>query len=245
MSRIKRREPLTQQLADRMRRRIESGRFKQGRKLPSENELIDEFGVSRAVVREAISNLKAIGMVTTRQGAGAFVASTAANAPFQVQEASLDVLQEVIAVLELRIAIEVEAAFLAATRRTADDLKALKSAVQLLARSAEAGTDDGVTADLAFHTALARATGNPHFLRLFGYLGAMLIPRSRVRAFAPNDRSRQEFIARIVADHQAILDAIERRDAEGARDAMAEHLQRTRGRLQKASQLRKRARAGK
>lgn len=234
MPRLERRGSLTKQLVDQMRKRIESGRFKNNQKLPSESDLIDEFGVSRAVVREAISNLKAIGMVATRQGVGAFVVRNSSNIPFHVEEASLDMVQEVIAVLEVRIGLETEAAFLAASKRTNADLKSMREAIEAMTRAVD-GDDDGVEPDLQFHSAIARATGNKHFLSLFGYLGALLIPRSRVRAFKPGGPPRKEFFAGIVKEHKAILRAIEAQDADAARTAMAAHLGGSKERLQKTS----------
>lgn len=215
-----------------MRKRIESGKFKNNEQLPTENELIDSYGVSRTVVREAISNLKAIGMVATRQGVGAFVVRTSPNMPFHVEEASLDMLQEVIAVLEVRVGLETEAAYLAAHKRSTDDLKAMRDAIEAMKRAVDSD-DDGVEPDLQFHSAIARATGNKHFLSLFGYLGALLIPRSRVRAFKPGGPTRHEFFAGIIKEHKAILHAIEARDADGARLAMADHLGGSKARLER------------
>jgi GntR family transcriptional repressor for pyruvate dehydrogenase complex len=225
-----------------MRRQIESGKFKSKEKLPSENEMIDAFGVSRTVVREAISNLKAIGMVATRQGVGAFVIRNSANVPFHVEEASLDMIQEVVAVLEVRIGLEMEAAYLAATRRTNSDLKVMKHSIEAMTRAID-GNDDGVEPDLKFHSAIARATGNKHFLSLFGYLGALLIPRSRVRAFKPGGTPRKEFFSLIIKEHKAILRAIESRNADGARAAMAAHLGGSKERLEKTSAVKPRRRS--
>jgi GntR family transcriptional repressor for pyruvate dehydrogenase complex len=234
MARLERSESLTKQLVDQMRKRIESGNFKSNQKLPSESELIDEFGVSRTVVREAISNLKAIGMVATRQGVGAFVVRNSASLPFHIDQASLDMVKEVVSVIEVRIGLETEAAYLAATRRTNADLKVMKESIDAMARAIDSDSDDGVEPDLKFHSAIARATGNKHFLSLFGYLGALLIPRSRVRAFKPGGMPRKEFFSLIVKEHKAILRAIEQRDADGARKAMAIHLGGSKERLQKS-----------
>jgi GntR family transcriptional repressor for pyruvate dehydrogenase complex len=187
-------------------------------------------------VREAISNLRAIGMVATRQGVGAFVVRTSANTPFYIEEATLDVLQEVVGVLEVRIALEVEAANLAAQRRATSDLKVMKGSLRALSR-AVASEDDGVRADLDFHGAIAKATGNKHFLSLFGYLGALLIPRSRVRTFDAHPSSRHEYLDRILREHTAIYEAIEAKDADSARAAMAAHLGRSKNRLQRSSEL--------
>jgi GntR family transcriptional repressor for pyruvate dehydrogenase complex len=242
VARFERRETLTKQLVEEMRQRIETGKFKSNEKLPSENEMIDEFGVSRTVVREAISNLKAIGMVATRQGVGAFVVRNSASLPFHIDQASLDMVKEVVSVIEVRIGLETEAAYLAATRRTNADLRVMKESIDAMALAIDSDSDDGVEPDLRFHSAIARATGNKHFLSLFGYLGALLIPRSRVRAFKPGGIPRKEFFSLIVREHKAILKAIEKRDAEGARLAMAKHLGGSKQRLEKSSATAKQTR---
>lgn len=241
MPRLERRDTLTMQLVEQMRKQIESGKFKNNERLPSESEMIDAFGVSRTVVREAISNLKAIGMVATRQGVGAFVVRNSSNVPFHVEEASLDMVQEVVSVLEVRISLETEAAYLAATRRSTADLRSMKAAIEDMSRAID-GNDDGVEPDLQFHSAIARATGNKHFLSLFGYLGALLIPRSRVRAFKPGGISRKEFFSLIVREHKAIVRAIEARDGEAARGAMAVHLSGSKERLLKSAATGKQSR---
>ncbi len=125
---LPRRETLTSQLAKTLGERITAGEYAAGSKLPTEQELVEAFGVSRTVVREAISLLKAGGMVTTRQGVGVFVTQAETARPFRVEEARLDVLREVIAVVELRIGVEAEGASLAAQRRTEADLAALAAA---------------------------------------------------------------------------------------------------------------------
>jgi DNA-binding transcriptional regulator YhcF (GntR family) len=111
---LRRRETLTSQLTKTLTERIAKGALKPGDKLPSEQELIEQFGVSRTVVREAISSLRAAGLVATQQGVGAFVQAAAASQPFRIDENSLDLIKEVINVVELRIGLEAEAAALAA-----------------------------------------------------------------------------------------------------------------------------------
>lgn len=234
MALLRRRDTLTHQLVEAIRERIESGLYKSGEKLPSEQELIGEFGVSRTVVREAISNLKAIGMVSTQQGVGAFVVRTSAASPFHIEEASLDVLQEAVAVLEVRMSLELEAAYLAATRRKSADLKAMQRALDAMAQSI-VDEGDAVQADLDFHAAIARATSNRHFLSLFAYLGALLIPRSRIHTFQLQSSSRSDYLRGILKEHERIRDAIERGSPDAARDAMRVHLGGSRDRLRKRS----------
>src|SRR3546814_879795 len=107
---------LAAELVERLSGEILSGKLAPGSKLPTEQEMVAATGVSRTVVREAVAALRAEGLVVTRQGVGAFVAADIRRRPFRIDEASLDVLKEVVNVLELRAALEAEAAALAAER---------------------------------------------------------------------------------------------------------------------------------
>lgn len=226
----RRRDPLAKQLVDAIAERISSGRYKSGDRLPSEQELIEEFGVSRTVVREAIANLKAVGMVSTRQGLGAFVLRDAAIIPFRIEESALEAVNEAIAVLEVRISLESEAAYLAAIRRDDSHLARMREALDTMAAAVEAG-EDAIDADLAFHSAIAAATGNKHFLALFSYLGSLLIPRARLRYGHLEDEARRDYLRRINEEHRTLFTAIERQDPEGARAAIRLHLNGSRDRL--------------
>jgi GntR family transcriptional repressor for pyruvate dehydrogenase complex len=228
---LRRRETLTSQLVKALTEKIGRGELKAGDRLPTEQELIGTFGVSRTVVREAISSLRATGLVTTQQGVGAFVRDPPAP-PLQTTAASMEMLHEVIHVLELRIGVEVEAAALAAQRREPDHVQAMRDAIHRMGEAIEAVADT-VEPDLTFHRTIAEATGNPHFIHLFNYLGALLIPRSRVETyrFIPEDRA--DYLRRVNREHQTIFQAIERRNVDGACSAMRMHLSNSRDRLQK------------
>jgi len=230
---LRRRETLTSQLVKALTDRIGQGELKAGDRLPTEQELIEAFGVSRTVVREAISSLRATGLVTTQQGVGAFVRERPA-APLQTSAISLDMVHEVIQVLELRIGVEVEAVALAAQRREARHVQAMRDAMARMGDAIEA-VGDTVEPDLAFHRAIAEATGNPHFTHLFSYLGALLIPRTRVETFRFTPEDRASYLHRINREHQTIFQAIEARDVDGACSAMRMHLSNSRDRLRKAT----------
>ena len=102
--------------------RIRDGRLAPGDKLPTEAAFMAEFGVSRTVVREAMSKLQASALVETRHGVGTFVVGTGDSAVFRIRADQLATLRDVVAMLELRIGVETEAAGLAAQRRTAENL---------------------------------------------------------------------------------------------------------------------------
>jgi DNA-binding GntR family transcriptional regulator len=97
-------------LVDALGERIRDGRLSAGDKLPTEAEVMAEFGVSRTVVREAISKLQAAGMVETRHGIGTFVVGAGDASAFRIEPQQLATLRDVVAVLELRIGVESEAA---------------------------------------------------------------------------------------------------------------------------------------
>ena len=117
---------LAQTVVDRLAGRIRRGEFKAGDKLPTEYEITRAFGVSRTVVREAMSRLQAAELVETRHGVGTFVREGADSAPFRIAPVETATLNELIAILELRLSIEAEAAALAASRRSQAHLAAMR-----------------------------------------------------------------------------------------------------------------------
>src|SRR5258708_1145873 len=120
---------LAQRLVESLGDRIRDGRLAPGAKLPAEAGFMSEFGVSRTVVREAISKLQASGLVQTRHGVGTFVIGLGDGSVFRIAPEQLATLHDVVAMLELRIGVETEAAGLAAQRRTADNLLAMRDAL--------------------------------------------------------------------------------------------------------------------
>ncbi|MGO4451579.1 FadR/GntR family transcriptional regulator [Phyllobacterium sp. TAF24] len=230
MSGIGKRETLTGQLVKAVADRITSGHYKRGERLPTEQEMIAEFNVSRTVVREAIANLKAKGLVHTQQGIGAFVLKDLQTAPFRIEEDNLELVEEIISVMELRISIELEAAALAAVRRDEAELAGIKNALDMMKAAIEQG-ESSVQADLEFHRAIAIATKNRHFLSMFNYLGEMLIPRTRLQTHKINGLPQREYLERVNREHDQIYQSIKAQDVEGARAAMRLHLGSSRDRL--------------
>ena len=129
----------TAQLAERLGRDILTGKARAGDRLPTEQELIARFQVSRTVVREAMASLRAQGLIVSRQGAGVFVAGNATVQPFRIASDELHSLTEVENVLQLRLAVEVEAAGIAAERRTASDLCTSRTACNCWTSPSQAG----------------------------------------------------------------------------------------------------------
>ncbi len=225
---------LTSDLVQSLGDRIRDGRLATGEKLPREADLMAEFGVSRTVVREAMSRLQAAGMVETRHGIGTFVVGIGDASTFRISPDQVGTLQDVISVLELRIAVETEGAGLAAARRSEAHLKAMRSALDAFAAAVEAGRD-AVGPDFQFHLELARATGNNHFEQLMGTLGGTMIPRARLESAEPITTERRDYLRRVNGEHESIYEAVARQDADAARAAMRTHLTNSRERRRRAA----------
>ena len=196
---------------------------------------MNEFGVSRTVVREALSKLQASGLVETRHGIGTFVVGFGDSAPFRIAPEQFATLRDVIAVLELRIGVETEAAALAAQRRKDTNLLTLQNALEAFSRAIESG-EDSVAADFQFHLEIARSTQNEHFAELIGTLGSMIIPRARLDPVISSSPERREYLRRVNAEHESIYQSIANRDIEGARAAMRTHLANSRERRRRANE---------
>jgi len=239
---------LAHELVEALGERIRNGQLALGDKLPTEAAVMAEFGVSRTVVREALSKLQAAGLVETRHGIGTFVVDSGADAAgFRIDPQQLATLRDVVAVLELRIGVETEAAGLAAQRRSEADLLAMREALSAFSAAIEAGRD-AVSADFQFHTEVARATQNAHFSGLLATLGTQIIPRARLGEAAPPvaepapvprptealDPQRLAYLRRVHAEHESIYDAIAAQDADAARAAMRTHLANSRERRRRA-----------
>lgn len=213
--------------------RIERAELKPGDRLPTERELTAAYGVSRTVVREAISSLRAEGLVVTRQGTGAFVSRELPRAVFRIDQGELVTLQDVVRVMEVRIGLEAETAALAALRRTDVHVAQMRAALEEIEGNVES-TEKSVDADLRFHLLVAEATGNAHFVELLRQLGPLLIPRARVDTFRDDAASRAAYLRRVNQEHDQVLQSIARGDADGARAAMRVHLVNGRERIRGA-----------
>ncbi|BBE72467.1 FadR/GntR family transcriptional regulator [Oharaeibacter diazotrophicus] len=212
-----------------LRARVASGDLAAGARLPTEAALVAEFGVSRSVVREAVAVLAADGLVEPRQGSGVFVTARAgAGLAGAVADLS-GRLTAVLDVLEVRMAVEIEAAALAAQRRSAAGEAAIREAFAGLVGELEAGRPSG-DADFAFHRAIAAATSNPFYVETLDVLGRRTIPRDLVAEAAPAYTASRAFVDALTAEHRAILDAVAAADPAAARDAMRRHLDASRRR---------------
>jgi len=223
-------------VVDKLVVRINTGALPAGTKLPTEAEVMAEYGVSRTVVREALSKLQASGQVVTRQGIGTFVTGAGSATPFRIDSQQLETLHDVIAVLELRIGLETEAAGLAARRRTEENLQAMREALAAFSAALDEGRD-AIGSDYQFHLEVARATHNPHYVSMMGALGMSSIPRSRLDRTRPDDAERIAYLRYVNREHETIYDAIANQDSDAARAAMRTHIGNSRERRRKAATL--------
>jgi len=224
---------LTDRITEVLINEITSGNYKLGEILPPEQTIADRLGVSRTVLREAVSRLKADGLVTSKQGRGLAVQATARPSVLRMHAADEDKLDEILAIVELRRGFEIEAASLAASRRNDDDLLAMRNALDDMAAAIE--TDDiaaGIEADLRSHRAIAEATRNEHYVEFFHFLSRLLrdnltVSRTRsAKAKRGTDAQRE---------HEIIFEAIQRGEPQLARQCARNHVENTESRLRSSN----------
>jgi GntR family transcriptional regulator, transcriptional repressor for pyruvate dehydrogenase complex len=231
----KRSRGLAHELVEGIGAQIHSQQLRPGDKLPTESEIMQTYGVSRTVVREALSKLQAAGLVETHHGIGTFVLEARPTASFRIDPADIATAVDVLAVLELRISLETESAGLAAQRRTDDQLQDMRAALDAFeANVGEAG--DTVSPDFRFHLQIARATGNRYFADIMSHLGATVIPRTRINSARFLTEELSQYLRRVNREHEEIYEAIARRDPESAKAAMRIHLTNSRERLRRAQE---------
>lgn len=217
---------LAEQIVARLGADIRGGRLAAGARLPTEQALTDELGVSRTVVREAVAALRADGLVVTRRGSGAYVADPTAG-PYRIAAPSASrAIADILDVMELRLAVEVEAAAFAAERASRRQVAEIRSAWRAIGAALKRG-EGAVAEDFAFHRAIAEATGNSQFPQFLAYLGSHVIPRQSVRLSVDTPAERRAYLERIQHEHMRIVTAISGEDPAEARRAMREHLTRS------------------
>ncbi|MGF1662986.1 MAG: FadR/GntR family transcriptional regulator [Kineosporiaceae bacterium] len=206
--------PLWSAVADQLRELIVAGAIPVGSRLPPERTLCAQLAVSRLPLREALRVLQASGYVETRPGSGTY-----ARLPDPTPATWIDEDIHVVELFELRLVVEPNVAGLAARRRSGEDLTRLAETVAVLREAGTAGDREAaVAADAAFHTVLAASAANTALTRLMDRMQELTGTERRVSLDVPGQ------IARAVADHERILDAVAGGDAEAATAAMAAHL---------------------
>src|SRR5215468_591014 len=211
---------LFEQIVQQIEESVLSGQLKPGDQLPAERELAQRFGVSRTAVREAVKALREKGLVEAYSGKGTFITDGTTQAVRQ----SLDLMVKIGQtegtghLAELRAILEPEIAALAAGRIQEPELATMREAVSIMDGAGQ-DPEAYIEADLDFHLALAEAAANPLILSLLDSIVGLL-REQRLRIFrVPGGPERGQF------HHKKILEAVERHDAEKARQAMRAHLQ--------------------
>ena len=214
------RRSLVEQATSELQRLLASGEWPVGSRVPGELALSKQLGVSRPTAREAMRALVAIGQLETRHGVGTVVVSAT---PLPALEQSLR-RAAIAEVYEVRAGLEVEAAKLAARRRTAEDVDRIRAA--LAKRDAAASAVALVEADLEFHAAVVAAAHNNVLSEVFGsFLGALRSAANDLVADA-GLRTRAE-LEESDAAHRALADAIAEGDGDAAAAATEQYVDTT------------------
>jgi GntR family transcriptional repressor for pyruvate dehydrogenase complex len=214
------RRSLSEEAYDRLRELLASQAFPPNTRLPGEEELARRFLVSRPVLRQALARLRAEGYVHSRKGSGTYVREI--SRPPLISFGPLHNIPDVQSFLEYRCSIEGEMAALAARRADAEAIAEVAQAHKRLEHEFAAG-QSGFDADVAFHLAIARASGNRFFVATLEALTEQMKFSIRLTREL-SDRPAPARFAEICREHARISAALESGDADAARKAMTEHL---------------------
>ncbi|WP_295797201.1 FadR/GntR family transcriptional regulator [uncultured Microbulbifer sp.] len=209
---------LYQQVAEKLAAAIAAGDYPAGTRLPAERKLAERFEVSRPTVREAIIALELAGCVEVKGGSGVYVTDQEASG-FAPGESDIGAFE----ILQARIMFEGEAAGLAAREMSAKEVQELESILEeMVAENATEATAE--VADEKFHLHVARCTHNDAVVSVCEHLWRLRNSSSVSARIL--EKVRQAGSKPRIEEHRKILDAIKSRDAEAARNAMRDHLQR-------------------
>jgi GntR family transcriptional repressor for pyruvate dehydrogenase complex len=209
---------LADDIADRIRVLIVDGTFPPGQPLPGERVLAERFGVSRGSIRDAFRMLEMIGLLEMRHGQGTFPRELSVDRLVTPLTSMLTNRRDLEGeLMDVRRMFEPAVARVAASRITDEDLDTLRRILEVQRRKVKAG-QSAIVEDTAFHAALARATRNTVVVRIMETLNDLL---TESRKLALKQQSRPE---RSLEGHEAVVAAIERRDADAAAAAMHEHI---------------------
>ncbi|MDO7903748.1 FadR/GntR family transcriptional regulator [Pseudomonas sp. K1(2024)] len=198
-----------------IRKLIDEGGYQPGDALPSQRDLADRLGVSRASLREALSSLSALGLISVQAGKGVFVQSPAPGGfawPYAEQVSAADTFQ-------MRYALEGFAAGQAALALTADPLDRLRANVEAMRVELRAGRFEAAARlDFEFHQALLQACGNQAMLQVITSSREIFLESQKL-PFSRPERAMETW-----QEHRTILKALERRAQAAAQRAMQAHI---------------------
>lgn len=206
---------------------IVGGEYPEGTRLPPEKDLCTHFEVSRPVVREALGRLRSEGLIRSRKGSGSYVLERATTAP--PSPSGVGSIGEIEECFDFRLRLEGENAFVAAERRTEDDLAEMRVQFEAFCEGT-ASPSSGIIDDFNFHLAIARATHNKFFVLSFLAVEQHVlfsINFTRRLTAIPLEQRRHN----LIAEHEAILTAIEDGNGARARAAMKRHVRNSKIRI--------------
>jgi len=214
---------LYQQIVQQIEESIDKGELKEGDQLPAERELAQQFGVSRTAVREAVKTLREKGLVEAYAGRGTFITNGSTNSIRNTLDRMIrnGPLEGTVHLAEMREILEPEIAFLAAKRSDQETISAMQESISVM-DAARMDPEAFIEGDLDFHLALAEAAGNPLILSLIDSIVGLLREQRMRTYYTDGGPERGQY------HHKRILEAIEHRDPQGARDAMRAHLRQVR-----------------
>jgi GntR family transcriptional repressor for pyruvate dehydrogenase complex len=212
-------EQIVQQIQD----SIVKGDLKGGAQLPAERDLAQQFGVSRTAVREAMKTLREKGLVEAYPGRGTFVTNGTARSMRQTLDRVVrsGPSEGAVHLVEVREILEPEIAALAAQRADEEARTAMRESIDVM-DAARLDPEAFIEGDLDFHLVLAEAAGNPLILSLIDSIVGLLREQRMRTYYIEGGPERGQY------HHKRILDAIEHRDPQGARNAMCAHLRQVR-----------------
>lgn len=221
-----------EEVAEAIYEMIRSGQIKPGDKLDSVQQLAENFQVGRSAMREALTSLRALGLVDMKHGEGTYVKEFETDQiSFPLSTAILMNKDDIVHLLEVRKIIEIGSAAAAANKRTSQHLASMERALEEM-KGANGDEELGEKADLHFHLALAEASQNPLLMNLMnqvsGLMGEIMKETRRVWLF-----SKQTSLERLYDEHLAIYEAVKDKNEERARNFMLVHLENVDAILQK------------
>lgn len=214
------RKRVTDQIIDRLVSMIADGKFKPGDKLPPEPRLMEQFGVGRSSLREAVGALSLTGMLTVRPGYGTHVSAAWGESATQPLRWGMFMgwREKIHEFIEARVAIEEALVGMAAERATEADMAEIKRCHELL-KSSKVTKRQAIHADLVFHAAIAKASHNSVLARFIEEL------RQPIKNWMEQKASLFGGYDKVFEQHETVLEAILARDPPRARRAMREHLE--------------------
>jgi GntR family transcriptional repressor for pyruvate dehydrogenase complex len=216
---------LASHVAKQLESQITTGAISIGEKLPTENKLCELFGVSRTVIREAITQLKSLGLVETRRGVGTTVMRSQPAETMYAYTINPTAVEDILNILEMRLSVETSAAEFAAIRHDEADMQRMEQSLAAFNEALERG-EQARKEDYEFHLAISQATKNPFFRQFYEQFNKNVIPRAKLVNTNLDQVATDAYLQRVKEEHEEILSAIRSRDAELARKAMHKHLYR-------------------